>query len=143
MILGFNHITLSVPSLEEARNFYCTLLGLEEVATMSWEAGSKTSRVAHQIMGVEGTAAHAAHFRAANLILEVFQFTAGNARRQDPEQPLVDHGITHLCLAVTSLDEEYQRLVSGRSMGAIPLAMLLNLKKPPAGLSLMCPHWKP
>ncbi len=110
MILGINHVTLSVPSLDAALDFYRGLLGLELVARMSWDADSKMSRTASQVMGVAGTAADAVHLRAANLVLEIFEFRAGEPRAQDPERPVVDHGLTHICLAVEDLDQEYRRL---------------------------------
>lgn len=113
MILGVNHITVSVPSLEQAIEFYCGLLGFEKIARTSWDADSKMSRKARQIMGIEGTAADAAHLRGPNMVLEIFQFNAGNPATQNPDRPLVDHGITHMCLAVEDLDAEYQRLTAG------------------------------
>mgnify|MGYP000518616499 CR=1 FL=1 len=110
MIHGVNHIALSVPDLEQAIAFYGGLLGLEKVAQMSWDADSKTSEMASRILAVEGTAADAAHLRGPNMLLEIFQFKAGNAQTQDPERPVVDHGITHICFAVKDLDQEYTRL---------------------------------
>jgi glyoxylase I family protein len=110
MIIGINHITLSVPSLDRAIAFYSGLLGFEKVATMSWDADSKMSRVAGQVMGIDGTAAEAAHLRGPNLVLELFQFNDEMAQAQNPERPVIDHGYTHMCLAVKNLDREYERL---------------------------------
>ncbi len=112
MILGVNHITLSVPSLDEALAFYCDLLGFELVARMSWKSGSGTSVTAGKIMGIDGIAADAAHLRCSNLVLELFQFSDCEPAAQDPQRPLVDHGYTHFCLAVSDIDSEYRRLKS-------------------------------
>jgi catechol 2,3-dioxygenase-like lactoylglutathione lyase family enzyme/uncharacterized protein (DUF1330 family) len=110
MIVGINHVTLSVPSLDKAIEFYCGVLGFEQVATMSWAAGSKTSEVVGNIIGIDGTAAAAAHLRCSNLVLELFEFSDCDKADQDPDRPLVDHGYTHLCLAVTDIDAELKRL---------------------------------
>ncbi|MCB1695372.1 MAG: VOC family protein [Pseudomonadales bacterium] len=110
MIQGINHISLSVPSLDKALEFYCGLLGFELVDRASWQADSKISRIYSRITQIEGTAAEAAHVRGPNLVLEIFQFNAGGAKPQDPDRPVIDHGIAHFCLAVTELDNEYQRL---------------------------------
>jgi hypothetical protein len=48
--------------------------------------------------------------RTTNLIIELFEFGAGNPVEQSPDRPVIDHGFTHLALAVTDLDAEYARL---------------------------------
>ncbi len=63
-------------------------------------------------MGISGTAADAVHLQGSNLILEIFEFTDGNPQSQNPERPVVDHGYTHFCLAVSDIDEEYGRLLA-------------------------------
>ncbi len=110
MIHGLNHVALSVPDLDKAIEFYGGLLGFETVAKMSWGADSKMSGTAGEILAVQGTAADAAHLSGPNMMLELFQFNGGNPKPQDPDRPVVDHGITHICLAVEDLDGEYQRL---------------------------------
>ncbi len=129
MILGVNHITLSVPSLDRAIEFYCGLLGFEKITRMSWEAGSKTARAADEVFGVEGTAADAMHLRKSNLVLEIFHFREGGARAQDPARPVIDHGYTHLCLAVTDIDAEYRRLkAAGMTFIGEPVSVAPGLR---------------
>ena len=84
MIHGVNHIGFSVPSLDKALEFYCGLLGFEEVTRASWDADSKLSRAFSEITRIEGTAADAAHLRCQNLVLEIFQFNAGDPKSQNP-----------------------------------------------------------
>lgn len=110
MILGINHVALSVPDLDRAIDFYCGLLGFQKSERLCWQAGTPESEAAARITAVDGTAADVVHLRGQNLLLEVFQFRAGGARPQDPQRPVVDHGITHLCFAVTDVDAEYERL---------------------------------
>lgn len=109
MILGANHVAMSVPDIDRAIDFYCTQLGFEKVGETGWPAGTLS---ADQILAIPGTAARIAHLRTANLLIELFEFTAGNPTAQDPNRPVVDHGITHLCLAVTDIDAEYARLTA-------------------------------
>ena len=107
MILGVNHVALSVPDMERALHFYCGLLGFEKLSDVGWPAGTDS---ADRILGVSGTSARVCHLRCKNLLLEAFQFGDCEPAPQDPRRPVVDHGITHLCLAVTDLDDEYARL---------------------------------
>lgn len=110
MIIGVNHVSMSVPDLQKAIYFYCDLLGFEKLEQMSWGADSKLSATAAKILAVSGTAADAVQLRGGNLLLEFFQFRSGDPKPQDPDRPVIDHGITHFCLAVRDLDAEYARL---------------------------------
>jgi catechol 2,3-dioxygenase-like lactoylglutathione lyase family enzyme len=107
MILGVNHVALSVPDMERALQFYCDLLGFEKVSDAGWPAGTES---ADRILGVEGTSARVCHIGTDNLLMELFQFGDCAPATQDPRRPVIDHGITHICLAVTDLDAEYERL---------------------------------
>lgn len=109
MILGANHVAMSVSDIDKGIEFYCNLLGFEKVMEAGWPAGTEA---ADQLLAVKGTAARVAHLRTTNLLIEMFQFVAGNPAAQDPNRPVIDQGITHLCLAVTDLDAEYARLTA-------------------------------
>ncbi|MES2126357.1 MAG: VOC family protein [Pseudomonadota bacterium] len=109
MILGANHIAISVPDLERGIDFYCTQLGFEKVMEAGWPEGTET---ADRILAVKGTSARVVHLRTTNLLIEMFQFVAGNPAPQDPNRPVIDHGLTHLCLAVQDIDAEYARLMA-------------------------------
>jgi catechol 2,3-dioxygenase-like lactoylglutathione lyase family enzyme len=112
MILGLNHVALSVPDMHRAVEFYCGQLGFTQVGTMSWAVNSRTSGTVTEITRVPGTSADAVHLRGPGFLLELFHFQAGDPmpRPQDPQRPVVDHGYTHICLAVKDLDGEYRRL---------------------------------
>jgi catechol 2,3-dioxygenase-like lactoylglutathione lyase family enzyme len=126
MILGANHVAMSVPDLDRAVAFYCELLAFEKAGEFGWPAGFPA---ADQILGVSGTAARVVHLRTTNLLLELFEFSAGNPASQDPDRPVVDHGITHLCLAVTDLDGEYARLTAaGMRFHCPPTAVVAGVR---------------
>lgn len=107
MILGANHVALSVPDIDRAVEFYCGLLGFEKVIETGWPVGTEA---ADQILAVKGTSARVVHLRTTNLMIELFQFVAGNPAPQDTNRPVIDHGITHLALAVTDIEAEHARL---------------------------------
>ena len=48
--------------------------------------------------------------RAGNACVELFQYETPRPKPGDPNRPVSDHGITHLCLQVQDIDAEYQRL---------------------------------
>ena len=107
MILGANHVAISVPDMERALEFYSDVLGFEKVLDNGWPAGTE---VADEILAVKGTSARCCQVRTTNLIIELFEFGAGNPAEQNQDRPVIDHGFTHLALAVTDLDTEYARL---------------------------------
>lgn len=107
MILGANHVAVSVPDMEKALDFYCNVLGFEKVSEYSWPVGLE---IADRILAVKGTSARCCHVRTANLMIELFQFAGVTPATQDLDRPVVDHGYTHLSLAVTDLEAEYTRL---------------------------------
>lgn len=48
--------------------------------------------------------------RLGNAMVELFEYRSPRPATGDPERPVCDHGITHLCLDVTDIESEYQRL---------------------------------
>jgi glyoxylase I family protein len=108
MILGVNHVALSVPDMERALHFYCEQLGFRKLSDAGWPAGTPS---ADRILAVAGTSARVCHIGVDNLMIELFQFGDCEPAAQDPQRPVIDHGITHICLAVTDLDAEYARLL--------------------------------
>ena len=110
MILGVNHVAISVPDMEKALAFYRDLLGFEKAFEFSWDEKSDLTGAAEKILAVKGTAADVIVLRTSNVLIELFQFKAGGPKAQDPDRPVIDHGFTHLCFAVKDLDKEYDRL---------------------------------
>lgn len=51
MILGANHVAISVPDMEQGLEFYSGVLGFEKVLDYGWLAGTD---VADQILAVKG-----------------------------------------------------------------------------------------
>ena len=107
MIHGINHVAISTGDIERSVAFYRDLLGLEEVFRMNWEAGDK---VFDNITGLKDSSARIAMLKAGNACVELFEYQTPTPKPSEPRRPVCDHGITHLCLQVTAIEEEYARL---------------------------------
>lgn len=129
MILGANHVGLSVPDMDKALAFYCDLLGFKKVFEFAWEDGDELSAPLSKIIGVDGTSCNVTVVAGENINLEIFNFTGGNPQAQDPRRPVIDHSISHLCVAVKDLDQEYERLVAaGMEFHSEPVQIIPGIK---------------
>ncbi len=111
MITGIHHVAISTPDAERLLGFYRDLLGMEVVFDQTWPPGTE---VADAITGLSGSSARQLLLRCGNAYLEVFEFASPAARPGDPDRPVCDHGITHVCLDVDDLDADHGRLSEAR-----------------------------
>ena len=109
MIRGIHHTAISTGDMQRALRFYKDLLGFEEVFAFDWEAGNA---VVDNITDLHDSAAQVVMLRAGNACIELFQYAAPSPKLGDPQRPVCDHGITHVCLEVSDIDEEYERLTA-------------------------------
>ncbi len=107
MIRGIHHTAISTPDMETALGFYRDLLGFTVTSDFSWPAGIEA---ADNITGLRGSAARAVMLSAGNACIELFEFASPTPQPVDPARPVCDHGITHLCVEVSDVDAEYERL---------------------------------
>lgn len=107
MIHGINHVGISTPDIERLGRFYTELLGFEEVFRLNWEVGDK---VLDSITGLKDSSARIMMLRAGNACVELFEYATPPPRPGDPERPVCDHGVTHICLEVSDIEAEYERL---------------------------------
>jgi catechol 2,3-dioxygenase-like lactoylglutathione lyase family enzyme len=107
MIKGIHHTAISTGDFERSLRFYRDLLGFEVVYSSSWEKGTETT---DRIVGLKDSAARIAMLKAGNACIELFQYSSPTPKPAEPMRPVCDHGITHLCLNVTDIDKEYERL---------------------------------
>ena len=103
MIKGIHHTALSTPNLERLLAFYRDVLGFEVVMETGWPPGVAQTNA---MMGLDDSAAKVVMLRAGNTHLELFEFSLPEAATGDPNRPVCDHGITHLCLDVSDIDQE-------------------------------------
>lgn len=107
MIQGIHHTAISTGDIERSLRFYRDLLGFEEVFSSTWEVGTET---VDRIVGLKDSSAQVVMLRAGNACVELFQYATPLPKPSDSNRPVCDHGITHLCLQVTDIDSEYERL---------------------------------
>lgn len=104
-IRGVHHVNLAVEDLELMRDFYREGLGFKDVVTAEWgpdDAASLTT-------GVKRSAANMAMLRCGNIIVELIQYLKPETQIGDQCEPY-SRGYTHICLEVTDIDAEYERL---------------------------------
>lgn len=107
MLKGMNHVGVSVSNLDRSIAFYRDLLGMEVVVEGVF-AGERYER----ILALKGASGKVALLKAANMQIELFEFSCPSPRRGDPQRPVCDHGITHFCIEVADIEAEYERLKS-------------------------------
>ena len=78
------------------------------------------------MMALRATAARVAMLRTGNCFLEIFEFSSPPPVPQDPNRPVVDHGLNHLCIAVDDAVAECARLESqGLRLHCLPIRSAL------------------
>jgi glyoxylase I family protein len=107
MITGVHHTAISTGDLDRLLGFYRDLLGFQEVFSSAWEIGNE--RV-DGVIGLKNTSGQVVMLKAGNAFIEFFQYATPTPKPADPNRPVVDHGITHICLEVEDIDYEYERL---------------------------------
>lgn len=107
MINGTHHTTISTADLDRALGFYCDLLGFELKVKDGWETGDAQLDA---IVGFEDSAARFAMVWTGNTHLEFFEYQNPKPLPIDDERRVCDQGYTHICLDVTDIDSEYERL---------------------------------
>lgn len=107
MIRGIHHTAISTGDFERSLRFYRDLLGFETVFSFDWDVGNS---VLDSITGLKDTSGRVAMLKAGNACVEIFQYKTPNPKVVEAMRPVCDHGITHICLEVTDIDGEYERL---------------------------------
>jgi catechol 2,3-dioxygenase-like lactoylglutathione lyase family enzyme len=124
MINAIHHVAISTGDMERSLKFYRDLLGLEVIMEGGWESGSPESQMAEKINALKAPAAKMALLKTGNAMIEIFEYSSPQPKSGDPNRPVCDHGITHICLDVTDLDAEYDRLKAAGMTFHCPPQML-------------------
>lgn len=106
-ILGFHHAAISTPDIDRLTAFYVDLFGFERVFDLAWQPGAGA---VDAMMAIQGTAARVVMLRTGNSFLEFFEFSAPTPKPQVADRPVIDHGLTHICIAVDDAVAECARL---------------------------------
>jgi len=107
MIRGIHHIAISTPDIEASLAFYQEAFGFKAVVNGGWETGNK--RV-DMVVGLKDSSATQAMMKAGNTYIELFQYHSPKPDKPPEGNPVNNHGYTHICVDVTDIEAEYERL---------------------------------
>lgn len=117
-IKGVHHVNIAVEDIELMKDFYREALGFTEMVALEWGPDD----IACIITGVKRSSAKVAMLQCENLIVELIQYVKPETQIGDQSEPFI-RGYTHICLEVTDIDAEYDRLSShGMTFHAPPPA---------------------
>lgn len=120
MIKGFHHAAISTPDLDRCIHFYTEIIGGAVAWEFGWEQGSPE---ADAFTALQGSACRAAMLKIGDSFLEVFEFSAPAQQAREELRPVNRHGITHICLEVSDIRHEYERLkAAGMPFNTAPMA---------------------
>lgn len=118
MINGIHHAAISTSNLDRIVEFYTEIIGCKVVFEYEWHQGNA---LLDQLVGLDNSAARVAMLKAGNAYLEFFEYQSPTPVPNEPARSVCDHGIAHICLDVTDIDAEYERLSkSGMAFKARP-----------------------
>jgi catechol 2,3-dioxygenase-like lactoylglutathione lyase family enzyme len=106
VIRGIHHVAVHCRDLDRMIRFYKDAFGFEIVGErFAWE----NAQIVDQLIDVPGSAARGCMLKAGTCYMELFQFSAPQPQSSDPKRPF-DKGYTHMCIDVTDIEKEYERL---------------------------------
>ncbi len=135
MIQGLHHIAISVANMDVVLPFYRDVLGFEIVMEGGWKVGD---RLVERIIGLKDTAARVVMLRKKDVHIEIFEYKSPDPKPVDASRRVCDHGLTHICLEVSDIESEYNRLkAAGMSFHGPPPEPVNGMRaiygKDPAG----------
>jgi len=107
MILGVHHPALAVSDVQQALDFYCGVLGFEQVMAADIPSGIAPM---NEAFGVDDAGCKVRMIKKGNSCIELFEFNAEEAG--DPKRPVNRIGITHFALASDDIEKDYEHLAS-------------------------------
>jgi catechol 2,3-dioxygenase-like lactoylglutathione lyase family enzyme len=126
VIQGIHHTAISSPDVARLARFYCEIVGFAPASEFHWPRGWAP---ADAVTALTDSEAKGQMLRLGNSFLELFEYASPLPQPADAGRRVCDHGITHICLAVTDLDAEYERLhAAGMTFHAPPQDMGPDLR---------------
>jgi len=107
-INGLHHAAISTPDIDRLMNWYNKNFGFEEVARSKWPAGSEQI---DGVVGLKNSSAKQGFLKCGNIMIEFFEYLSPEPMPMDKNRPVNNHGHTHVCIDVTNINEEYDRLL--------------------------------
>ena len=121
MIIGVHHVGLCVPDLDKAIEFYCGVLGMQDL----WGGESDgTDDIFDRVIGLPDVKARMRMIRAGANFIELWEYKNPAPKPLDPNYPPSDRGFTHIALQVTDIEAEHERLMkAGMTFAGPPVRM--------------------
>ena len=105
MILGVHHPALAVPDMQKALDFYCGVLGFEQVMEANLPSGIKPMSDA---FGLDDAGCKVRMVKKGNSCIELFEFA--KQKDGDPKRPVNQTGITHFALVSDDPEKDFETL---------------------------------
>jgi catechol 2,3-dioxygenase-like lactoylglutathione lyase family enzyme len=105
MIRGIHHTSISTNDLDRMLDFYRDLVGMEVLFEVDF-GGAEIEA----ITALAGARGRVAMLRTANAHVELFEYARPVPEAGDPNRPVCNQGLTHICFDVVDLPDEYRRL---------------------------------
>lgn len=106
-ITAIHHVGISTLDLDRLVAFYTETFGFQHVAGLTWEPGSGDVDAA---LALDDSSAGMVMLRLGDVYLELFEFDNPRPEPVDPDHPITNIGINHVCLLVDDLDVVVRRL---------------------------------
>ena len=107
-INGLHHAAISTPNIDRLMAWYRDNFGFEEVARTEWPIGSKDI---DEVVGLKNSSAKQGFLKCGNIMIEFFEYNTPPSIPLQKNGPVNNHGHTHLCVDVTDIEKEYNRLL--------------------------------
>ena len=104
---GLDHLVLRVVDLKRTLDFYCGVLGFQQVMSADIPSGIAPMNTA---FGVPDAGCKVRMIKKGNSCIELFEFNAGQPG--DPQRPVTLEGITHFALASDDIKKDYEHLAA-------------------------------
>jgi catechol 2,3-dioxygenase-like lactoylglutathione lyase family enzyme len=121
-IVGFDHLSFTVPDIEGAVRFWTAALGFR-AASLSPRSGAWQS----DVTGVPGAQLLVAHLHGHGQHVEFIQYLAGGTAAGPSDPGRI--GTAHVCFVVSGIEAVWQRLLAA---GATPQGRIASVDSGPA-----------
>lgn len=121
MILGFHHVGMATPDLNQLVGFYTNLFGGQILKEFSWGDGDTALS---QRLGLQISSGRLAMIGFEGARIEVFEFVEPKIALEQGLRSVAKPGLSHICFRVDDCQTEYDRLnCAGMSFHSLPLVM--------------------
>ena len=128
MAMSLSHVGISVSNLDRSISFYCAGFGMEVVGRGAFAPGTEDGRY-EAILGLKGATGKSALLKAGGIQVELFEFSTPVPKRNDPQRPVCDHGITHFCIEVDNIVDAVEHLKAAGATFHCPPLEFFNAAK--------------